>query len=657
MNGPRRRVTRAVRGLVRLTVALAAGAALPVAGAAAVPAQPAVVISGVQPSVGAVEFFLAARGLPAGQTLNGARITVTAAGTPLPTTVRTGAATGRDTPMSAVVLVIDTSGSMAGDRLTAARAAAVHYAATAPAEMMLGLVTLADRPTVVLPPTADRAMFTAAVDRLATGGGTALYDGIQVAAQLLDPSIRPAAADFVERRLVVLTDGADTASKMSGDRLTRALRRSSAATIDAVAFGSGPDRTRLSGLTGMTGGRVFDAADPAALRSTFGTLAAGLSAPVVVTATVPPALSGRSSSMSVRVSVGGAVAGVDTTVMFRPDPKAAPPRTSFTAPSIGNAGLLAALVLVAASLLAAGFLVLPPATGRGDLQRRLQDLDRFTARGVTAPAGPEETGRLLRAALAVSERAVTRPGRRARIELALDRAGLQLRASEWQLIQIGSAAAGAASLVLTLPWWFGLPAGTLLGWFAAGLYLRLRAGRRTRMFAEQLPDALQLVVGSLRAGFSLPQSIDALVREGSDPVAGELGRALAETRVGGDLEDALERVGQRNDNQDLAWLVMAIRIQREVGGNLSEVLETAVDTMRERARLGRHVLALSAEGRLSARILLAMPIVLGGWMFAFRREYLAPLYTQPLGILMLGTSVLMIGIGALWLRKVVQVRV
>ena len=79
--------------------------------------------------------------------------------------------------------------------------------------------------------------------------------------------------------------------------------------------------------------------------------------------------------------------------------------------------------------------------------------------------------------------------------------------------------------------------------------------------------------------------------------------------------------------------------------------------MRERSRLGRHVRALSAEGRLSALILLAMPIVIGAWMFAFRREYLRPLYTQPLGIVMLATSVLMIGVGGLWLRKIVQVRV
>jgi Flp pilus assembly protein TadB len=103
--------------------------------------------------------------------------------------------------------------------------------------------------------------------------------------------------------------------------------------------------------------------------------------------------------------------------------------------------------------------------------------------------------------------------------------------------------------------------------------------------------------------------------------------------------------------------VMAIRIQREVGGNLSEVLETAVTTMRDRSRLIRHIRALSAEGRLSALVLIGMPIVLGAWMFVFRRDYLRPLYTEPMGLLMLGGSIVMVIIGGLWLRKLVQVRV
>jgi Flp pilus assembly protein TadB/Mg-chelatase subunit ChlD len=655
MNGARRFVTVALRVLAGCGVAATAAVPGPVQAA---PAEPvAVVVSGVQPSIGAVEFFVAARGLPAGRTLSGARVTVTADGTLLPATVRTMPTTGGSGARSAVVLVIDTSGSMAGEKLAAARAAALDYAAAAPPGVLLGLVTVADSPTVVLSPTTDRAGFTAAVERLTAGGGTALYDGVQAAVDLLDPASRPAAAGLVERRMMVLSDGADTASTMTSDRLTRVLKRS-AVLIDVVALGSETDRAVLSGLSGAAGGRVLAVADAGSLRSAFLDLAVTLSAPMVVTATVPPALAGRTTSMSVSVTAGTVTARTELAVVFRPDPAAAPAPTPFTAPAAGGPGLVAVVALVLAALLAVCFVALPRAAGRAHLQRRLLELDRFTGRGAAVSAGPAESGSVLRAAaLAVSERAVARPGRRERIELALDRAGLHLRASEWQLIQAGAAAGGAVSLAIVLPWWCGLPVGLLAGWFGAGTYLRLRAGRRTRTFAEQLPDALQLVVGSLRAGFSLPQSIDALVREGSEPVAGELGRALAETRLGGSLEDSLDRVGQRNASQDITWLVMAIRIQREVGGNLSEVLETAVGTMRERARLGRHVRALSAEGRLSALILLAMPIVLGGWMFAFRREYLEPLYTQPLGIAMLVTSVLMIGVGGLWLRKIVEVRV
>jgi tight adherence protein B len=184
-----------------------------------------------------------------------------------------------------------------------------------------------------------------------------------------------------------------------------------------------------------------------------------------------------------------------------------------------------------------------------------------------------------------------------------------------------------------------------------------RIAKRARKFGELLPDALQLVVGALRSGFSLLQSIDAVVREGPEPVAGEFGRAMAEIRLGGEVEAALERAAERNSSRDLAWLVMAIRIQREVGGNLSEVMETAVDTMRERGRLARHVRALSAEGRLSAYVLIGMPLVLSAWLFAFRGDYIKPLYTEPLGLVLLAGAALMVAAGAFWISRLVKVEV
>jgi tight adherence protein B len=189
------------------------------------------------------------------------------------------------------------------------------------------------------------------------------------------------------------------------------------------------------------------------------------------------------------------------------------------------------------------------------------------------------------------------------------------------------------------------------------LVVSVRITRRRAAFAEQLPDVLQLVAGSLQSGFSLPQALDAVVREDTQPAAGEFSRALAETRISGQLEVALDRIGDRMDSIDLRWSVMAIRIQREVGGNLVEVLRNTVDTMRERAQLRRHVRALSGEGRLSAYILVALPVLVAAWLFIGRRGYVRPLYTTPFGLVMLVGAAVLVVLGALWMRKLVKVEV
>jgi tight adherence protein B len=182
-----------------------------------------------------------------------------------------------------------------------------------------------------------------------------------------------------------------------------------------------------------------------------------------------------------------------------------------------------------------------------------------------------------------------------------------------------------------------------------------RVAQRERLFTEQLPDGLQLVIGSLRSGFSLSQALESLVRESPEPLAAEFGRAVAEHRLGADLSDALDRMAARVGSEDLNWAVMAVRIQRDVGGNLAEVLQTSVDTMRERDRMRRQVRSLTAEGRLSAWVLVCVPVVIGVFMGVFRRAYLAPLFTDPRGIVMLIVGVALFAIGIFWMTRLVKV--
>jgi tight adherence protein B len=262
------------------------------------------------------------------------------------------------------------------------------------------------------------------------------------------------------------------------------------------------------------------------------------------------------------------------------------------------------------------------------------------------------------AAVGLAERALEVRGTDRTLAARLDIAGMTIRPAEFVVVGACASLVLAAGLtILVGTFLIGVPAGLLAGWLGMRLVVSIRMGRRRGAFSDQLPDVLQLIASSLQSGFSLAQALDAVVREGSQPAAGEFARALGEARIGADLADALDGVAARMDSQDMRWSVMAIRIQRSVGGNLAEVLRNTIATMRERAFLRRHVKALSAEGRLSAYILVALPILLGGWLFYSSRSYMQLLYTTTIGLMMLTGAVALVVIGALWMRALIKVEV
>lgn len=262
-----------------------------------------------------------------------------------------------------------------------------------------------------------------------------------------------------------------------------------------------------------------------------------------------------------------------------------------------------------------------------------------------------------RHAVELAGRVVRRRDFEAGLTRRLQAGGVPLRPAEWLIVHV----AVAVALPLLLGASTGNVAAGLLGLVVGVLlpvgYLARQEARRTAAFLAQLPDVLQLLAGSLSAGYSFPQAVDAVVREGMQPVAGEFGRAIVQARLGVPIEDALESIAERMGSRDFAWAVMAVRIQREVGGNLAEVLATVAGTLRERDRLRRQVHALSAEGRLSAYILFALPPVFAGYLLVVRGSYLSVLYTDPLGIALLVMMAGLLTIGAVWLRRIVRVEV
>ena len=200
---------------------------------------------------------------------------------------------------------------------------------------------------------------------------------------------------------------------------------------------------------------------------------------------------------------------------------------------------------------------------------------------------------------------------------------------------------------------FFLVMGAVLPW----LYLGIRQSRRRKAFNASLPDTLQLMSGSLAAGLSLAQSVDTIVREGVEPIGSEFRRVLVETRLGVSLEDAFEGVAERFDSKDFAWVVMAIKIQRQVGGNLAELLETVASTMREREYMRRQVDALAAEGKLSAMVLGGLPPLFLLYLVVANRDYVMPLFTEPLGWLMLLGAGMLLSVGVFWMSRLIKVEV
>jgi tight adherence protein B len=318
-------------------------------------------------------------------------------------------------------------------------------------------------------------------------------------------------------------------------------------------------------------------------------------------------------------------------------------------------------VLIAAAVLAFTLaMLLISGDHRSRLERRLTgfggpEVDEDDAGPQRGDQMHAET-RLVQDMAEFTGRIAERVGLLARVEEKLEQADLPVRPTEAIFFYlVGVFVVFVAALLL-----LGLPGGLLFGVFAAVgplLFLELRRKRRLRKFEMQLPDVLNLFAGSMRAGFSFSQALEAVAEEASEPSGRELQRCFTESRLGRPIEDALEDSAHRMHSVDLMWAVMAIRIQREVGGNLAELLDTVARTMTERERLKREILALTAEGRLSAWILGIFPPAFALILYAIQPDYMKVLFQETIGIIAVGVSAVMATFGFFWLRKLMAIEV
>jgi tight adherence protein B len=553
------------------------------------------------------------------------------------------------------ILTLDVSESMTGAPFDAAKAAALAYIDTAPPDVYIGLVTFASSVETVTEPTQDHDVLRGAIDSLALTRETRLYDGVM---QSLD-----VAGTDGQRTILLLSDGRDTGGDNTIEDVLSASKHADVR-IDAVGLNQElTSDSELSKISAATSGTVTSTSDFDQLKAVFAAEADDLAKQMLVTFDPPSDLDGSQGTLVISVDADGTRYDDQAFVTLPEGGKAADlsPQYSETDSSfaLGGTWLLAGIGCLfggLALLLVFGLNQLAPKSAT-PMQ---QQLSLYTVHGMRRAEPPRpisEAVDLKQTAVNIADHLAVRGDLEDRIAKKLDAGGLKLKPAEWLLLHagiffispvVGFLVTGKVLVALLL-----LALGAVLPWF----YLSFRASRRIKAFNGGLAETLQILAGGLQAGLSLSQAVDTIVKEGSEPIASEFRRAIIEQRLGVEIEDSLETVAERMESIDFKWVVMAIRIQREVGGNLAELLLNVSATLREREYLRRQVAVLSAEGRLSAWILGGLPPLFVTYLTLTRPTYVAPLYNTTLGWIMIGLMITMEAVGAFWLKKSVKVEV
>jgi tight adherence protein B len=626
---------------VKLRAYLVALGVLAVTATAATAAPPAIRVTNVDTSrlplvsvtVHAPE-SLAAKGTPAfGLTENGQTIS--------------GLHTSDPNTGAAIDLLIDASRSMKGKPLAKAIAAARAFAAAKRPIDQFSVLSFGDEVSAGIPLTTDPTPVDAALREveIAPKQGTALYDG------LIDGVRALADAGVGRRVLVVLTDGDDTSSKATKAQVIAAAHEADVA-IYAIALKSPTFKPlALTSITSSTGGGLFRA-NSGEIKSVYAEIGQALHSTYLLeyTSSLP------ATKIALRVTAPGATAA---TASFTADGATVvpAPKLNATVSKFSNnpaAGLILALAVGAVVLLVV-LLMFRPSSAQ-QLNKRIEGYSQIAERRPDNDGEGKSKSPLFQQLLVSTERMLGNLKYWQRTGALLQRADMPMRAAELFYIQLGvGAGLGILSVLFTAP----LPVSLIvfvLGLFVPHLYVARKAKKRLKAFEGQLPDTLVAVAASLRAGHSFAQAMSTIVKDGGEPAAKEFGRVEAETRLGRSTDDALQGMADRLASRNFEFVVLAVNIQRQVGGSLAEILDMVADTVREREQFVRKVGALTAMGRASAYVLVAMPFFIGIVLSLMNWKYMSPLFSSTPGQIMLVTGLVLIGLGSLILRKMVNFR-
>jgi len=553
-----------------------------------------------------------------------------------------------------VMLMVDVSGSTADGPLAAAKLAAGSFLDRLPDGTNVGLISFGPEATLISAPTDELDEIRSGLDGLVAEGATALFDAVALGAEVVSRS----GADT--RVMVVFSDGGDTNSSVTRES-ARDLAVAAGSRVEVVSLETpNSDPEALSFLAGEDGS-VIAVDDPDALESAFALLGDELGNQFIVTV---PDVEATELTIVVRGDDGIARGQVSINTA-NPGPNSATTRSEPPIVSAPTEEIATSIAIVAASpntlfgqrimtygagsvllgLLLAGGLVAWPAPDARQRQKKQKPVLRKKRRPIDAA----------KRLTAMADAGLARTDRKSKTARMLEQAGLAVRPGEFVVLvaALVMASLTLGTVVLGVRMGVGLAVVVVLG---SRIWLMRKVTKMRGAFADQLGATLQLLASNLRVGHGLFQGIDSIARESEQPTSREFQRVVGEVRLGRDVGESLRAMSDRLDNDDFRWVVQAIEIHREVGGDLGEVLDNVGVTIRDRARLKGQIHALSADGRISAGIMMALPFGVAGLMLLSTPDYLDELTGRGSGQLLLVAGALLMLIGGAWLKSIIRLQ-
>jgi tight adherence protein B len=555
--------------------------------------------------------------------------------------LRVSSASSASAGQFASVLVIDASLSMKGTPIREAMSAARAFAAHRSPEQELGVIGFSGRRRVLLPLTTDEGEIEralAAPPPLA--GGTHLYDAVSTAVTELEDEGAEAGS------VVVLSDGADTGSEAGEQKV---VRRAAEAGVRIFVVGLESGQFDAAPLRGLAqAGEYTAATDPRQLAPIFGRFGAERASEHLISYR---SQTGIAEHVTVTVHLDGLRATAETSYQTPGGQPTIPAGSRSTSRGFWGSRI----AMVVAGLLMA--LLLGVAVFTAFRPRRESVVERLSRLGVHTPHDSEDR----------SESAAGGPlgaiesrlaGRRPwiRFNERLDVAEIEIPAIE---ILVGTAAATLLAMMLigAASPFHPLALFALIIPFGVHAAIERRVRGVRERFADDLADNLQVIASAIRAGHSMVGALAVVAEEATDPAQTEFRRIAAAERVGVPLEDSIREAAHRMESRDLEQLALVAIIQRETGGNTAEIIDRAIETIRERAELRRMMESLTAQGRLSRAVVTALPLVLMAALSVINPGYLAPLFETTGGQALLTVAALMVVAGSLAIKRIVEVRV